>query len=136
MLRRTAAALAGPALALALTATIAAPGLAAPPFRGAPGATDAPVAALRQTPATAAALPGASTSPGAGAAVPAVAASGAGPAGSGSTASAAPVAGGDTRSSGTPPSFVGQPVLAAIGVIVLGLLTAAAAAAYVRLSQR
>lgn len=55
----------------------------------------------------------------------------------GASASAAPdVAGGDTRSSGTPPSFVGQPILAAVAVIVLGLLTAAAATAYVRVSGR
>jgi hypothetical protein len=43
---------------------------------------------------------------------------------------------GDTRTSGTPPSFVGQPILALIGVVVLGVLTAAATALYVRVTRR
>ncbi len=43
---------------------------------------------------------------------------------------------GDTRTSGTPPSFVGQPILALVGVLVLGVLTAAATALYVRVTRR
>jgi hypothetical protein len=50
-------------------------------------------------------------------------------------ASAEAVAGGDTRSSGTPPSFVGQPVLAAVAVVLLGIVVAGAATLYVRLTQ-
>ncbi len=50
-------------------------------------------------------------------------------------ASADAVAGGDTRSSGTPPSFVGQPVLAAVAVMLLGIVVAGAATIYVRLTQ-
>jgi len=50
-------------------------------------------------------------------------------------ASAEAVAGGDTRSSGTPPSFVGQPILAAVAVVLLGIVVAGAAALYVRLTQ-
>ncbi len=46
-----------------------------------------------------------------------------------------PVGVGDTRSSGSPPSFVGQPILAAIGVIALGVVAAGATILYVRLTQ-
>lgn len=46
------------------------------------------------------------------------------------------IAGGDTRSSGTPPSFIGEPILAAFAVVVLGALTAGATLLYVRLAQR
>lgn len=46
------------------------------------------------------------------------------------------IAGGDTRSSETPPSFVGQPILAALAVVALGALTAGASVLYVRLAQR
>jgi hypothetical protein len=46
------------------------------------------------------------------------------------------IPGGDTRSSGTPPSFVGQPILAALAVVILGVLTAGASLLYVRLTQR
>ena len=43
---------------------------------------------------------------------------------------------GDTRTSGAPPSFVGQPILAAIGVLVLGVVTAVATTLYVRLTRQ
>jgi hypothetical protein len=46
-----------------------------------------------------------------------------------------PVVVGDTRSSGSPPSFIGQPILAAIGVIALGVVAAGATILYVRLTQ-
>jgi hypothetical protein len=46
------------------------------------------------------------------------------------------IEGGDTRSSGTPPSFIGEPILAAFAVVVLGALTAGATLLYVRLAQR
>lgn len=43
---------------------------------------------------------------------------------------------GDARSSGIPPSFIGQPVLAAVAVIALGVLTAAATTLYARGARR
>ena len=50
--------------------------------------------------------------------------------------SPAGIGAGDTRTSGTPPSFVGQPILALIGVLVLGVLTAAATTLYVRVTRQ
>jgi hypothetical protein len=47
-----------------------------------------------------------------------------------------PAAGGDPRSEGEGPGLVGQPLLAIGGVIGLGLLSAAATLAYVRLTDR
>jgi hypothetical protein len=54
----------------------------------------------------------------------------------GASSSPLAIAGGDTRSSGTPPSFIGEPILAAFAVVVLGALTAGATLLYVRLAQR
>lgn len=48
----------------------------------------------------------------------------------------APAAGGDPRSAGEGPGFVGQPLLAIGGVLVIGVLSAAATLAYVRLTRR
>ena len=50
--------------------------------------------------------------------------------------SPAGIGAGDARTSGTPPSFVGQPILALIGVLVLGVLTAAATTLYVRVTRQ
>lgn len=47
-----------------------------------------------------------------------------------------PAAGGDPRSSGEGPGFVGEPLLAIGGVLGIGLLSAAATLAYVRLTRR
>lgn len=54
----------------------------------------------------------------------------------GATPSPLAIAGGDTRSSGIPPSFDGQPILVALAVVALGALTAGASVLYVRLAQR
>ncbi len=45
-----------------------------------------------------------------------------------------PETGGDTRSSGAGPGFVGAPLLAILGVLVLGIGTAAVTLVYVRLT--
>lgn len=47
-----------------------------------------------------------------------------------------PAAGGDPRSAGEGPGFVGEPLLAIGGVVGIGLLSAAATLAYVRLTRR
>lgn len=48
----------------------------------------------------------------------------------------APAVGGDPRSAGEGPGFVGEPLLAIGGVLGIGLLSAAATLAYVRLTRR
>jgi hypothetical protein len=46
------------------------------------------------------------------------------------------VAPGDTRSSGEGPGLVGQPLVIALGVLVLGLVSAGAATLYARRTRR
>lgn len=52
------------------------------------------------------------------------------------TPSATPGAAGDTRSAGEGPGLVGSPVLAIVGVLALGGVTALLTLAYVRLTRR
>ena len=130
-------------LAAALVIVAAMPTLAASPAvatsAGPSGPSLAPAATTPASTAPASGEPGASTRPAASSAAPSsgnLAASSAAPSSGAPAASAAPnIATGDTRSSGTPPSFIGQPILAAVAVVVLGLLTAAATVLYTRATQ-
>ncbi len=57
----------------------------------------------------------------------------------GPVAAASPAPGGgyagDTRSSGQGAGFAGQPILVAVGVVALGIVTAGATTLYVRLAR-
>ncbi len=119
-------------LAAALVIVAAMPTLAASPAvatsAGPSGPSLAPAATTPASTAPASGEPGASTRPAASSAAPS--------SGNLTASSAAPnIATGDTRSSGTPPSFIGQPILAALAVVVLGLLTAAVIVLYTRATQ-
>lgn len=52
------------------------------------------------------------------------------------SATPTPGSGGDTRSSGSGPGIVGQPLVIALGVVIIGIVSAAVAAAYARVALR